>query len=122
MMANNTIKFKWNNQALAEIDRKTLLGIMSMAQDIRSQARMNAPYVTGALSNSIRVEEDGYTTYIKAGGIVSTGSLGPKWVNYAMKREEGPNRDPATEHYMRNAMNSIMTGDYMQKYFGGITK
>lgn len=121
-MANNTIKFKWNNQALAEIDRKTLLGIMSMAQDIRSQARMNAPYVTGALSNSIRVEEDGYTTYIKAGGIVSTGSLGPKWVNYAMKREEGPNRDPATEHYMKNAMNSIMTGDYMQKYFGGITK
>ena len=121
-MANTTIKFKWNNQSLAEIDRKTLLGIMSMAQDIRSQARMNAPYVTGALSNSIRVEEDGYMTYIKAGGIVSTGSLGPKWVDYAMKREEGPNRNPATEHYMRNAMNSIMTGDYMQKYFGGITK
>ena len=102
-MADTTIKFKWDHQSLAEIDRKTLLGIMSMAQDIRSQARMNAPYVTGALSNSIRVEEDGYTTYIKAGGI-------------------GPNRDPATEHYMRNAMNSIMTGDYMQKYFGGITK
>jgi hypothetical protein len=122
MMANNTIKFKWNHQALAEIERKTLLGIMSMAQDIRSQARMNAPYVTGALSNSIRVEEDGYTTYIKAGGIVAVGTLGPKKVDYAMKREEGPNRDPATEHYMRNAMNSIMTGDYMQKYFGEITK
>ena len=121
-MTNTTIKFQWKGQALDQIERKTLIGIMSMAQDIRSQARINAPYVTGALSNSIRVEEDGYTTYIKAGGIVSTGSLGPKWVDYAQKREEGPNRNPATEHYMRNAMNSIMTGDYMQKYFGGITK
>lgn len=121
-MTNNTVKFKWNNQALAKIERKTLLGIMSMAQDIRSRARENAPYLTGALSNSIRIEEDGYTTYIKAGGIVSAGSLGPKWVNYAMKREEGPNRDPTTEHYMRNAMNSIMTGDYMTHYFKDITK
>ena len=42
-MADTTIKFKWDHQSLAEIDRKTLLGIMSMAQDIRSQARMNAP-------------------------------------------------------------------------------
>lgn len=121
-MARTTVKLTWNRQSLAQIERKTLIGIMSMAQDIRSQARINAPYVTGALSNSIRVEEDGYITYIKAGGVVSAGSLGPKWVDYAQKREEGPNRNPATEHYMQNAMNSIMTGDYMQKYFGGITK
>lgn len=121
-MPNTTIKFNWNGQALDKIERKTLIGIMRMAQDIRTEARVNAPYLTGALSNSIRVEEDGYTTYIKAGGIVSTGSLGPKKVDYAMKREEGPNRDPTTEHYMRNAMNSIMTGDYMRHYFKDITK
>lgn len=121
-MSNTTIKFNWNGQALDKIERKTLIGIMRMAQDIRTEARVNAPYLTGALSNSIRIEEDGYTTYIKAGGVVSAGSLGPKWVNYAMKREEGPNRDPTTEHYMRNAMNSIMTGDFMTHYFKDITK
>lgn len=121
-MANTTVKLTWDHPALDKIERKTLIGIMRMAQDIRSQARMNAPYVTGALSNSIRVEEDGHTTYIKAGGIVSTGSLGPKWVDYALKREIGPNRDKNTVHYMRNAMDSIMAGDYEKKYFGGITK
>lgn len=119
---SNTVKFNWNNKALAEIDRNILVGIFSMAQDIRSQARINAPYVTGALSNSIRVEENGQTVFIKAGGIVSQGSVGPKNIDYAEKRERGPNRNPATEHYMRNAMQSTMTGNYMQKYFGGITK
>lgn len=121
-MAKTTVKFNWNGQSLKQIERKALLGMVDMAQDIRTQARVNAPYVTGALSNSIRVEEDGYTFYIKAGGIVSSGSLGPKWVNYAEKREQGPNRDPTTEHYMRNAMSSVMTGNFMEHYFKDITK
>lgn len=121
-MATNTVKFNWKGEALDKIERKTLEGIFAMSYDIASQARRNAPVVTSALRNSIRVEEDGYTTYIKAGGVVAQSTRGAKYVDYAMKREEGPNRNPATEHYMQNAMQGIMTGDYMQKYFGGITE
>lgn len=121
-MANNTIKFTWNKQSLASIEKRTLEGMFKMSYDIGNQARRNAPVVTSALRNSIRVEEDGYTAYVKAGGIVAPSSVGAKYVDYAMKREEGPNRNPATEHYMRNAMNAIMTGDFMTAYFGDITK
>ena len=121
-MAKTTVKFKWNNQSLETLEKRTVESIFAMAYDIAAQARRNAPVVTSALRNSIRVEEDGYTTYVKAGGIVAQSTRGAKYVNYAEKREEGPNRNPATEHYMRNAMNAIMSGDYMTKYFGGISK
>lgn len=121
-MSKTTVKFNWNGQSLAEINRKALEGIFAMGYDIASQARRNAPVVTSALRNSIRVEEDGTTIYVKAGGIVAQSTRGAKYVNYALKREEGPNRNPATEHYMENAMHAIMTGDYLTKYLGGITK
>ena len=121
-MASNTVRFKWNNQSLATIEKNTMQGIFKMAYDIAAQARRNAPVVTSALRNSIRVEEDDITAYIKAGGVVAQSTRGAKYVDYAYKREEGPNRNPATEHYMRNAMNAIMSGDYMTKYFGGIAK
>ena len=121
-MTTNTVKFKWDNKALADIEKRTLEGIFALSYDIAGQARRNAPVVTSALRNSIRVEEDGFVTYIKAGGVVAQSTRGAKYVDYAMKREEGPNRTPATEHYMKNAMNGIMTGDYMQKYFGKVTK
>ena len=118
----NTVKFKWNNQSLKRIERNTLEGMWAMASDIQTKAKVNAPYVTGALSNSIRTEHDGFIIYIKAGGSVAPSSVGPKYVNYAMAREIGPNRDPSTVHYMRNAMNAIMTGNYMEHYFGRITE
>lgn len=121
-MATNTVKFTWNKQALASIEKKTREGIFQMAFDIGNQARRNAPVVTSALRNSIRVEEDGFVTYIKAGGAVAPSTAGARYVDYAMKREIGPNRNPATEHYMENALKAIMSGDYMRKYFGGITK
>lgn len=121
-MAKETITFKINKQSLAEINKKALEAVFAMGFDMAAQARRNSPVVTSALRNSIRVEEDGTDVYVKAGGIVAQSTRGAKYVDYAMKREEGPNRDPATEHYMENAMHMIMTGDYMEKYFGGITK
>lgn len=121
-MATNTVKLTWNKQNLAGIERKTLEGIFQLAFDIGNQARRNAPVVTSALRNSIRVEEDGFVAYIKAGGAVAPSSAGARYVDYAMKREIGPNRNPATEHYMENAMKAIMSGNFMQKYFGGIAK
>lgn len=87
-----------------------------MGYDIASQARSNAPYVTGALRNSIRVQESKNNTV----EVIAGGSFGGRSVPYAWKREQGPNKNPATEHYMENAAKKIMTGDYIKKYFGGI--
>ena len=54
--------------------------------------------------------------------VIAGGTFGGRKVDYAWIREQGPNRNPATEHYMENAKNSILVGNYMQKYFGDITK
>ena len=52
--------------------------------------------------------------------MIAGGTFAGYKVDYALIREKGPNRDSATEHYMENAANSIMSGDYMKKYFGDI--
>lgn len=113
-----SVSFKLDNKTLAEIPQRAREGLFAMGYDIAAQARRNAPVVTGALRNSIRVEAEAYDIYIRAGGTV----INNKRIDYAMKREQGPNRNPATEHYMENAKRMIMTGDYMQKYFGGTIK
>ena len=113
-----SVSFKLDHKTLAEIPQKAREGLFAMGYDIAAQARRNAPVVTGALRNSIRVEAEAYDVYIRAGGTV----INNKRIDYAMKREKGPNRNPATEHYMENAQKFIMTGDYMQKYFGGTIK
>lgn len=126
MSQQTTVKFSWNRQKLAGMERYALLGMFRMGYDIAAQARANAPVVSGALRNSIRTEADDTTIYIRAGGTISTGtSAGRRFarlVDYAEKREIGPNRNPATVHYMQNARIQIMSGDYMKKYFGGITR
>ena len=115
----NIGKIQWNQPALNAINKHTLEGLFRLGFDIATQARKNAPYVTGALRSTIRVQEtaDADTLEVRAGG-----TYGGKVVNYAWKREQGPNRNPATEHYMENAQKQIMNGDYIKKYFGDITK
>ncbi len=113
----------WNHSELKKIEKSAQEGLFAMGFDIAAQARRFAPVVTSALRNSIRVETDGSdTVYVKAGGIVATGTQNGKvisrYVDYASQRERGPNRNPATEHYMQHAQEAIMTGDYMKKYFG----
>ena len=99
------------------MNQSAIKGLFKLGFDIASQARRNAPYVTGALRNTIRVQEttDKYTLEVVAGGTYA----GYK-VDYALLREEGPNRNPDTEHYMENATNLIMSGNYLSKYFGDI--
>lgn len=116
-MSNSvSIKLKWDNQAISLINKNAVSGLFKMGYDIASQARQRAPYVTGALRNTIRVQE----TSEDVVEVIAGGSYGGKKVDYAMIREQGPNRNPATEHYMENSARSIMTGDYMKKYFGDI--
>lgn len=116
-MANRaSVKLEWNNARISLLNKDAVKGLFKMGYDIASQARSNAPYVTGALRSTIRVQEaDDNTVEVVAGG-----SYGGKVVDYAWKREQGPNRDSSTEHYMENAANTIMTGDYIKKYFGDI--
>lgn len=110
------VDLNWNNTAINLMNEKAVKGLFQMGFDIAAQARINAPYVTGALRSTIRVEEvDNNTLEVIAGG-----NWAGRKVVYAWIREQGPNRNPATEHYMENAQKSIMTGNYMQKYFGDI--
>ena len=113
-----SVALQWDDAAINLMNTKAVKGLFTMGFDIAAQARRNAPVVTGALRNSIRVQETGTNTV----EVIAGGTYAGKKVDYAWKREKGPNRDPATEHYMENAKNSIMVGDYMQKYFGDITK
>lgn len=112
-----SVKLEWDNRAISLINNKAVKGLFRMGFDIAAQARRNAPYVTGALRNTIRVNEVG-TDVVE---VIAGGTFGGKKVDYAWIREQGPNRNPATEHYMENAKNSIMVGNYMKKYFGDIT-
>lgn len=109
-----SVAIKMDARAISEISQKAREGLFRLGYDIAAQARRNAPVVTGALRNSIRVEADAYDIYIRAGGTV----VGNKRIDYAMKREKGPNRNPMTEHYLENAQKMLMSGDYMIKYFG----
>lgn len=115
-MSKVSVKLTWNKKALGTINRNIMLGMVQMGYDIATQARQRAPYLTGALRNTIRVQEmSDNIVEVRAGG-----SYGGKKVDYAWIREQGPNRNPATEHYMRNSQESIMSGDYMTKYFGKV--
>ena len=116
MSKTASVTLKWDNSVLNLMNTKAVNGLVRMGFDIASQARRNAPYVTGALRNTIRVQDTSENTVeVRAGG-----TYGGKKVDYAWIREQGPNRNPATEHYMENAKNSVMVGDYMKKYFGDI--
>lgn len=118
MTSSVSVKLTWDNQAIGSIENSAAKGLFSLGFDIAAQARRNAPYLTGALRNSIRVQEVSQNVVeVRAGG-----RFGGKNIPYAWIREQGPNRNPATEHYMENAQRAIMAGNYMQKYFGDITK
>lgn len=111
-----SVSLKWDNSKIDLTNKNAIQGLFKMGFDIASQARRNAPYVTGALRNTIRVEETGD----KSLEVVAGGDFGGKVVDYALQREEGPNRNAETEHYMENALKTITSGDYLQNYFGNI--
>jgi len=118
MSSSVTIRLDWNQQKLSMINQNAVSGLARMGFDIASRARANAPYVTGALRNTIRVQEQGKDQL----EVIAGGTYAGYKVPYAWIREQGPNRNPATVHYMQNAANSVMSGDYLKKYFGDITK
>ena len=118
MARSSTVRVTWSQPALNSVNRKTLQGLFRLAFDIAAQARRNAPHVSGALRDTIRVQDTSSNTL----DVIAGGQFGTRKVPYAWVREEGPNRNKATEHYMENAQRAIMTGDYMKKYFGDVTR
>lgn len=119
-MSSNTarVTMKWNDSNISLMNQKAVKGLFSLGFDIAKQARKNAPYVTGALRNTIRVQETSDKNTLE---IIAGGSWSGFDVDYAYIREQGPNKNPMTEHYMENAAKMIMTGDYVKKYFGDLT-
>lgn len=108
-------KFTWNQAKVADVRRQLTVGLLRMGSDIASRARSNAPVLTGALRNSIRVTADGEdTVYVLAGGAVAG-----KVVKYALRREFENKKHPSTTHYMGRAFESVARGD-IKKYFKGI--
>lgn len=119
-MANSevvSVSFKFSNQALKTMDKKIKEGMFAMGLDMARVARRNAPVLTGALRNSIRVETDGNIVYVKAGGIVNG-----HHIDYALKREYENRAHPDTIHYMKRAQEEIMREGFMTKYFKGVTE
>lgn len=121
-----SISFNWNHQIIDQWPKEFRDGVFNIAYAIKNQAQENAPVVTAALQNSIRVllrNED--EIQVIAGGTTAEMSFPPKnalsivrVVDYAAKVEEKSTRP----HYMKRAQETVLSGDWMQKYFGDITK
>lgn len=118
MKSSVSVKLDWNTRKLSLINQNAVNGLVRMGFDIATKARANAPYQTGALRSTIRVQPQGQENV----EVIAGGTYGGRKVPYAWIREQGPNRNPATVHYMQNAANSVMSGDYLKKYFGDITR
>lgn len=111
----NKVTFTWNTGKVAGINQQVMRGLLKMGFDIASRARLNAPYLTGALRNSIRVTTDNTdTVYVLAGG-----QVGGSRIDYALRREYENKKHPSTTHYMGRAFDSVTKGNLYQ-YFGGI--
>lgn len=119
-MSDVTVDVNWEMGKIRSITQQSAKGLVHMAYDIGNQARRNAPYKTGALSNSIRVEDNGGEVLVIAGG-----KMGNKDIRYAAIQEYGglAGRNHSVritgKHYMERAKDFIMNGNYLQKYFGG---
>ncbi len=112
MSASATMK--WYSGSVEKIQRQFGAGLVKMGTAISNRAKTNAPYLTGALRNSIRVESETNAVYVRAGGHVGMFN-----VDYAEIREFHNKKHPATRYYMTRAFNEIVSGD-ISRYFKGV--
>ena len=110
------ISIKWDNAAIADIEKRTAQGLIAMGYDVARNARNRAPVLTGALKSSIRIETSrmsSYTVYVRAGGIGG--------VRYARRREFENKLHPLTRHYMSNGLKDTTSGNW-ERFFKGRIK
>lgn len=110
-------KLDWDEREIATIKRSFMAGLVKMGFAMRNKAVLNAPVLTGALRNSIRVtEQDNNQVIVRAGG-----TIGRFVVDYAELREFENNKHPQTKYYMTRAFNSVVEGNINQ-YFKEIVR
>ena len=120
-MSDVSVTMKWDESKIVRIPNNVTKGLLRMGYDMASLARHNSPYKTGALSNSIRVQENAGTVEVIAGG-----KMGSKDIRYAAIQEfggyagRGHKSKIVGKHYMERAKDVVMTGNYLAKYFGDI--
>lgn len=106
-----SVKIKIDKNKFKAIEKLFKQDTVMMAADIAKKARSNAPVLTGNLQSSIRIEEREGAIVIVAGGSWN-------WnVPYALRQEY---EHKTKKHYMLNAKNSVMSGNWLQKYYGGV--
>lgn len=97
---SNSYTFTWNLNTLKELKTNAMQRLLKLGYQINNKAKGNAPYLTGALVGSIRVDaSEDDTVYVLAGGKAPNGATVP----YAKRREYENNLHPDTRHYMGNA-------------------
>lgn len=106
-------KLSLDKLAIKQINQRAIEGLLDLGYHIASQARRNAPVKTSALRNSIRVEPDHDTVYIRAGGTV----VKNKRIDYAYIREKENHLHPDKAHYMEKAEQFYMSGDQWLEFF-----
>lgn len=111
-MAEASATMTWYPQAVEAVRRQFGAGLVKMGYAISNRAKSNAPVLTGALRNSIRVEEEGTNTVVVRAG----GHVGVFNIDYAEIREFHNRKHPATRYYMTRAFNETVSGD-ISRYF-----
>lgn len=111
-MAETSATMTWYPNSVEQIRRQFGAGLAKMGYAISNRAKTNAPYLTGALRNSIRVEKEGTNTVVVRAG----GHVGMFNVDYAEIREFHNKKHPATKYYMTRAFNETVSGD-ISRYF-----
>lgn len=142
-MGSVVVNVNWDTAKIASITKKSQKGLVHLATDIASQARRIVPKDTSKLVNSIRVEDNGGTVLVIAGGSYSgkdvpyaaaveyghrqqVGRFVPGyWVGNKFKYDKKAGtgmvlKKPFVKgsHYMERAKDLILSGNYLQKYFG----
>lgn len=113
-MSSVSYSFKIDQSQLAKIQVNIMSAVKSMGWAIANQAQRNALVLSGALVNSIRVEDKNPTMV----EIIAGGNYGGREVPYALLREHENRAHPGTTHYLERAFGSV-TKDW-QKYFRGV--
>lgn len=113
--------FRWDYGAVSGVQNRFRQGLVKMGYEVANKARDLAPYKTGALKNSVRVETQGLNdVYVVAGG-----KVGGYNVPYARIHELGgyAGRNHSVhivaKHYLKNALENTVRGDF-SRFFKGV--
>lgn len=108
-----SVKIKLDTAKLKSIQTEAMARTLKLTGAIAEEARDRVPVDTGNLQSSIRIRAQGNNeVWIIAGGTMPTYS-----VPYALKQEY---KHKSKSGYMRKSQTSVMSGDWLKEYYGGL--